>query len=464
MRVYALLAITGFLSLYAFRNWFASLCGLIVLMAVVQHPDFPTSIGDIQGLNPWNGLLLCIVIAWWVQRRREGLAWDLPRSVALLLTTYAIAVFVSFARLAMDRENVVGVTTGYLVSEYFINCYKWVIPGLLLFDGCRTRGRFHAALASMLAVYFLLALQVIRWMPTSSALTGGTLNHRALKIILNEVGYHPVNMSMMLAGASWATLAVVPLLRRRWQQAAAVIAGLTIAYGQALTGGRMGYVTWGLVGLALGALRWRKLLLLLPVVAIGVVTFLPGVSERMLRGFGATDATGKSYTDDYEVTSGRTLAWPYVIDKIYESPAVGYGRLAMERTGISGRLMQELQEEFPHPHNAYLECLLDNGVVGFLMIVPFYLVVMKRTVSLLLDRESRYYAAIGGVGFALVSALLIAAMGSQTFYPREGAVGMWCAIGLMLRMSLMREAAHARAAAPALSCPTLRSIPSLATS
>ena len=40
-------------------------------------------------------------------------------------------------------------------------------------------------------------------------------------------------------------------------------------------------------------------------------------------------------------------------------------------------------------------------------------------------------------------ALLIAALGSQTFYPREGSVGMWCAIGLLFRVD--RERARALA-------------------
>jgi hypothetical protein len=33
-----------------------------------------------------------------------------------------------------------------------------------------------------------------------------------------------------------------------------------------------------------------------------------------------------------------------------------------------------------------------------------------------------------------VLALMIGAFGGQTFYPREGAVGMWAAIGLLLRI------------------------------
>lgn len=445
MRVYFLLAVTAFLCLYAFRNWFVSACGLIVLMAVVQHPDFPTNMGGIQGGNPWNVLLACTVLGWLASRRREGLTWDYPAGIGVLLILYGIAVFVSFIRMAMDPGMVSEWGTAYLVSEYMINCYKWVIPGFLLFDGIRTRERFFGAMASILSVYFLLAIQVIKWMPSYDALSGRALNLRALKIIQNEVGYHCVNMSMMLAGASWAILATVVLFKNKWQRVAVIAAALLVSYGQALTGGRMGYATWGIVGLILSCVRWRKYLLLLPVVVIAISVLLPGVTERFLSGFGTTTASGESVTDAAAVTSGRNIAWPYVIEKITESPMFGYGRQAMIRTGLTERLKVEMNEEFPHPHNAYLECLLDNGMIGFVMIVPFYIAILIRSLKLFLARESPYYAAAGGVCLALVLALLVASIGSQTFYPREGSVGMWAAIGVMLRMSVLREQTSAAA-------------------
>jgi hypothetical protein len=45
------------------------------------------------------------------------------------------------------------------------------------------------------------------------------------------------------------------------------------------------------------------------------------------------------------------------------------------------------------------------------------------------------------MGCALVLALLIAGMGSQTFYPREGALGIWAAIGITLRVWVERARA-----------------------
>ena len=50
--------------MYAYRDWFKSLCGCILLMAVVEHPDFPTAVGGVQGMNPWNLAFVNVVMAW----------------------------------------------------------------------------------------------------------------------------------------------------------------------------------------------------------------------------------------------------------------------------------------------------------------------------------------------------------------------------------------------------------------
>jgi O-antigen ligase len=432
------------LAVYAWRDWFKALCGLIVLMAVMEHPDMPKNIMGVQGLNPWNILMLDILLAWLVARRREGRIWDMPRSVNVLLLLYLAVVLVGFVRMMVDRAYMEEITIGYLIGEYLINTVKWVIPGLLLFDGCRTHARLAMAFSCILVLYLLLAVQVIRWMPATSALSGASLTARSRKIISNEIGYHAINISMLLGGACWATIAVLPLVERGWHKAGVIVGALAIAYAQALTGGRAGYATWGVVGLILCLVRWRKYLPLAPLVPVLIVIALPGVAERMTRGFSAVTATGDTTVDEYEVTSGRTLIWPYVIEKIEGSPIVGYGRLAMIRTGLRDQLWNELQEAFPHPHNAYLELLLDNGALGFLLIMPFYGVVIYQSGRLFLDRASAWNSAVGGVTLALVLALLVASFGSQTFYPREGAVGMWCAIGLMMRLAVERQRAFAR--------------------
>ncbi len=458
IRLSLLTLFIGFLCVYSFKDWYRAVCGLILLMAVVEHPDMPKSMLGIQGLNPWNITLFVILIAWMTSRRKENLRFDLPPRFIFLLTTYLFFIVVSFIRLVLDQDELQewftmagGEEEGFasMLSEYIINCIKWVIPGLLLYDGCRSRERVLWGSISILLVYFLLAIQVIKWMPLSGLATGGDLEARSLKILVNEIGYHRVNMAMLLSGGFWAMFAFRDLVPDPKYNKYVYLCCGVIFMGLALTAGRTGYATWAVIGFILIMMKWRKLLLLAPVPIILVLIFVPAVWERMSAGFGgknvdinsaieSTHYAGGGEPSWYTVTSGRIIAWPLVLEKIAEGPFIGYGREAMIRTGLSKDLMQNYNESFPHPHNAYLQWMLDNGLIGFIPVFVFYFLMFKYSFRMFRDRENPIVYGTGGISLALLLALLVAGVGSQSFYPREGAVGMWAAMGLMLRVYLDR--------------------------
>ncbi len=441
IRLTLLMLLVAFFSAYAWKNWFISLCGAIALMAVTEHPDFPKGIAGIPGLNPWNVLIANVVFAWFSKRGESEHPPDFPPPAQKMLWCFVVVVIVGVIRLAMS--NYPSEFTGsYIFSEYVINTIKWLIPTLLLFDACRTRKRAAIALGVILFLYFLFAVQTIRWMPLSEvASSGSDMANRASKITQNEIGYNRVTLSMMLAGSSWVALAALPLLRKNSHRFILFGISCAIILGQALTGGRTGYVTWLAIGIALACLRWRKLLLVLPVAVAIIFAAVPSVRERMLQGFGGKEGNFDVGTSAYEMTSGRDIAWPAVIDEIWKSPMFGSGRQSMVTTGVRDYLMNTFDESFPHPHQAYLEQLLDNGLVGFLLLMPIYFYALFKSIPLVLEQEDPLVCAIGCAGFCLVIALLIGAFGGQTFYPREGSVGMWAAIGLMLRVSVNRQRA-----------------------
>jgi O-antigen ligase len=466
-RLFVLSLFVGTLAIWAVRDWYKSLCGLILLMGVIEHPDMPKSIFGIQGLNPWNILLVFVVYGWAVNRQSEGLEWDLPGTVVLAGGAYLLVILAGIWRMLEDLGRLTEAAAAIggpaptvlgLISEHGINSLKWVLPGLLLFDGCRSPGRFYLGFFSVLAVYFFLGVQVIRWMPLESALTGADLTARSLKILVNEVGYHRVNLSMMLAGAMWAVMISSLLTERAGPKALLIAASGVIFFAQALTGGRTGYGTWVAVGIGLGLLRYRKYLLILPLAAALITAIVPGVYERLGQGFSPETkderihlAAAEPLEDEpdlYTITAGRNIAWPYIIEKIREAPFIGYGRLAMNREGISAFLWKEYRESFPHPHNAYLELILDNGILGAIPVLLFFVLVILYSTRLFRDPRHRLFTAVGGATLALGGAFLIASIGSQTFYPREGAVGMWCMIGLMLRIYRLRTEAEAVSSGP----------------
>lgn len=437
--------------LYAWRSWFFSLCAALVLMAFLENHETPKGLLGIHGLNPWNFIMANALLSWLVHRRSEGLVWDMPRLPIFLFFCLAFVVVWSFTRMAGDLQkmNIINqseffenrqteYTFTWVFSEYVVNCIKWFLPAILIYDGCRTRKRVYIALASILTIYMLVAIQVNHCMPFSAVTADAkTLARIAARDLDRVIGFFRTEISMMLAGASWGILCCLLLVKERRYQILLIVAAMTTILGQALTGGRAGYVTWGLVGVVFGLVRWRKVLLAIPVIILGVCIFLPAVRDRMMQGL-----TGNGPVDEAVLTSGRNVAWAHVIPKIYDSPIFGYGRQAMIRTGIYERIIEESNdpgETFPHPHNAYLEILLDDGIFGFVLIMPIYFYALYKSLQLVRDKSDPIFAAIGGVSAALILGLMFASIGSQSFYPKESSVGMWGAIALALRLSVERQ-------------------------
>ena len=276
------------LSVYAWKDWFKSLCGLILLMAVIEYPDMPHNMFGIQGLNLWNVLFGGIFVAWTANRHRQGLVWDMPRHVSLLLLMYLGVVLTGVLRAALDPGSNSGYALKDLISEEMINTVKWVLPAILLFDGCRTRKQVFMAVVCLLVMYFLFAVQVIKWMPLTAITDSDVMDRSRLKLG-KEIGYHCTDVSVMLAGASWAILATLPLVQKKMGRLLMFITACVVAFGMALTGGRGGYVAWGATGLVLCLLKWRKALLLAPVLVLLLPILVPGATARMLEGFGQTD-------------------------------------------------------------------------------------------------------------------------------------------------------------------------------
>ena len=458
IRITLLTLLIAYLSAYAWKDWFRTACWLVLLMAIFQHPDMPKAIGGIPGLNHWNFLFLNTVLSWLFNRKKQKLDWDMPKKINILFFIYAFFIVLSVIRYLYDHSGLLewfdvinSSPPGTMndINEYLINCFKWVLPSMIIFDGCRNRKQYNFAVLTLALMFVLLALQVIKSMKLGSLTLGGdALQHKALKIISNSVGFHRVNISMMMSGAFWLVFCLKELVSRKHYWFIILPSCIAIFIAMALTGGRTGYGTWALLGVFYCLFKWRKYILLAPLVYITVIIFAPSAVERLSFGFEPDDELQTQETsfegdgiDLYEVSSGRNLAWPLVWESIEESPFLGYGRQAMVNIGLTLK-MRELygsSDSFPHPHNAYLQWIQDNGFIGALPVFFLYLLLLKYSWSLFQDKSEKIYVATGGLSFALLFAFLSASVGSQTFYPREGAVGMWVGIGLLLRVYIERN-------------------------
>lgn len=463
LRIILLTFLIAYLAVYAWRDWFRAACWLVLLMAVFQHPDMPKAVMGIPGLNHWNFLFLNVVCAWLTKRQKQALTWDMPTHLNVLLFIYALFIFIGVARYLYDHQGVDDLIATFggsaesnvsAINEYLINCFKWVIPGMIIFDGCRNRKQYNYAIVMLFLFFVFLSLQVIKAMKLGSLTMGGdALQHKALKLLSSNVGYHRVNISMMMSGAFWGTFCLKEFVSNKVFLLLIIPSCGCIFLAMALTGGRTGYATWALLGCIFCVMKWKKYLLLAPLIGIMVITFAPSAIERFTQGFAAQEpeigqqelAFESSETVDmHAITSGRVVAWPLVIDSISEAPFWGHGREAMKNQGVTLQIMllYGQGESFPHPHNAYLQWVQDNGIVGAVPVFLFFFIMVKYAWSLFRDNSKPIYIVTGGSALALILAFLIASSGSQTFYPREGAVALWAIIGLLLRVYIDRKRAR----------------------
>ncbi|MBI1194378.1 MAG: hypothetical protein GC138_00825 [Gammaproteobacteria bacterium] len=457
---YTLLTIfCTFVVIYLWRDWYKSLCGFMVLLSISESREMPKAIFGITGLNPVNLLLFLIVIAWWLNRRREGGRWDMSSKMTWLLVFYVGVIVVSGARLLLDHSGVVGfddyffsggqgaiqdssaLTFGLFVDN-FINTLKYLVPGVLLFTCARSDGRKRLAAVSLLLMYFILALQVIKWMPLHYILNGAELSERAARVLGREIGYFRTDLSTMLAGAGWAGLIALFLVKGKMLRPMVGIGSVMMMFAQALTGGRAGYAAWIVTGMVLSFARWKKFLVILPIMALVIVFLVPSVYQRALEGMNEPEQSVVDSPDEtidtYALSAGRLEIWPYVVDKILDRPFVGYGSMGMQNSGLSTFLAVELKEPFPHPHNAYLRLLIDAGVIGAVPIFYMFILFLKMSYRLFKSGGDKVSVSIGGMTLAMIISQLVAGVGSQNFFPTEGTFGMWAFIGMMSRCYIDR--------------------------
>lgn len=441
---------------YAWRNWFVGVLGLLCLSVVMQRREFPSYLVGIPGMNPFNLLLLATVFAWFIHLRAGGRGLDLPRNIKLLLITVLFVLFVTYLRAVVDLESIphnpfMGrshqrPSVMQFTGEFVINRIKFIVPAILLFDACRTRRRVLIALGVILFCALVYAGLVIKHVPISSLWTGNYMKYRHR--IDRDIGLMAIDMSMMLAAAFWATVSfTVLILKKRWHRILMCGPLAALFLGMALCHSRGSYIGFAAAGFVFALARWRFLLPALPVLGIILCAAFPSITDRMMMGIGQVGATGETVNDMDEITAGRfTHLWPAAIEQIGKGPVIGFGALACRRTELRER-WAEVTGTPSHPHNAYLELLLDMGVLGALPLMIMYFGIFFMTWKLFRWRGDKFSAGVGGMGLAAITVLLVTAMGAQSFYPTQSTILSWCMWSLSLRVMLEWQRYRAAAVA-----------------
>jgi len=166
----------------------------------------------------------------------------------------------------------------------------------------------------------------------------------------------------------------------------------------------------------------------------------PSIPARLAEGFSERNVSGQEISNLDNISAGRlTGLWPPTLDEIAKSPLIGHGRMSIYRRHSLFNAIVDTEGACPsHPHNAYLEMMLDCGVMGLFVI----LVLFAGVPYLVLTRSCTHdplLRAVSGTGLAAAGTILIMSLSGQSFFPREGVFLILCAYGLMLRGYIMER-------------------------
>lgn len=445
MREYLLYLVILVLVVAGFRDWFITFGGLIILTAFMDRQDMPRTIAGIPGLNPWNVLLSFTLLHWFLQRSAQRLHWDMPRLPAMLMAGYLAAIVIGYIRAAIDIDDFprgfslgaggggAGYTVGGLFIDELVNPFRYMIPAILVYDGVRSRTRVKYTLIALILMGVWYAFFVVRCIPIGT-LTGELDPLRSRKRLQFEIGLHANDMAFVLVFMFWGIVAAIPAFRGWVAKAAGVGASALVALGVGLCQSRGGFIGFIVVGTALAVVRKPIALLLLPILAVTIPLACPGIVERLSTGFG--DESSSQEEDWDQITAGRvTNLWPPALEWIAMSPLIGHGRYAMLRDReLFGRILESEGTVPSHPHNAYLEVLLDYGALALVVILAIFGGICRISLALMRMHTDPLFRAVGAIAFAAAIDNLVVGISSRALLPRPSMMGMWCVFALALRL------------------------------
>lgn len=205
-----------------------------------------------------------------------------------------------------------------------------------------------------------------------------------------------------------------------WQQIGFGVLNLLMALALIFTYARASWFGL-LIGLIIiSIVRYRKLLLFMPVVLVLVIILVPSVTERMqeILSFSEGSDTGGSMLFRLEMTR-------FLLPKFYDSPIVGNG------LGSFGVFAQEGMGYYYLPHNDYVRVLVDTGLVGMACYLMFWFSLARGAIRSYIRQNDEMMKVLSLVLLALVADFLLTSISENLFRMVILQTYMWTLAGVV---------------------------------
>ena len=410
---------------------------LILMLPIADSHLFPHALMGLTGVNPVNMLLAGTLVSYVARGRQQAGRLLQPQ----LIWLYMVPIIIGGAIGAFHVDEIVP----YFVEQLVINFHN--APGylrdmvmkplfiplfaLLLGVAVARSEKAERYIVPIALSVWLIALLEIGFVAYSGVKLGA-LASPSMRGFFLAIGLHANDLGRIFA------IAYALLLFTWWESKDPALKTFlfvtmgVLAFALLLTFSRGAFVGFLLVNALFLAWKFNFKSASLAIGAFAICALLmPGyVYNRVLLGVGeSADA----------VSAGRIDGiWLPLLPETLKSPLWGNG---LGSIMWSYPMQIEAMLTVGHPHNAFLEAVLDMGLIGLGLLLAYYWHVWRGFRALgsnaFLSPELRGFFQGATAGLL---ALLITGMAGSSLRPESEAVYLWMAIGMMYGLQARRPA------------------------
>lgn len=415
--------------LFVMRDFRVGVAFLAFALPWSTSPVLPQA----SGFNIVNYILAFTLLAFVAQvvvRRRFDLPpryfvllYVLPLTFGIILAVPHLREAASYARLSDAPQY----ETLQYVKARFLRPFGLVLFAVFLAHAVRNSKRPERWLVVMACSAVLPALAVFALIALYSVSLSALQEQRNF---MGPLGYHANEMGLLLASAFGPLLFMMGAIRGMVARVACVVALAAVSVALVLTFSR-GAMLAAAVMVAIYLWRSRR-----PAVLVGSLVLIltmmlaapDAVRERIGTGVESGALSSAASRLDDPLTAGRGALWQRLVPDVQKSPIWGSGTGSTHWSSVASQRIANIN----HPHNVYLEMLLDLGLLGLFAICAAFFKHVKGlfAASSLTETSpvlSRYFA---GAAAAWVG-ILVMGFTNGHYFPAAEQTFLWFSIGML---------------------------------
>ena len=389
---------------------------LIFLIPWAESRQLPGQMFGIVGFNLINFLFLMIGISVLAQRRVLLMRSEMTGGLVIYILMILIA--------AIRGIGTIPYFGGYYdLTKYFLNTFlkplEIVLAGIMAFYVLREPKQATHFLRIIKLSGLMLGMYVLfRSGHTIDSIWGMT---RTLGIHKNAISFIFLTLlSMNLVTMEYGS---------KGEKLFSVFCSAVYILAIMFVFSRMGYVTCVVV-LFLYSMRkgLRWVVLYMVGLALFWQFFIPfPVKQRIFTGTVKGYEMGIAEHLTGDISAGRAETWRACMPALRDNILFGQGRFAYIKT------VRKKNPDLPmHPHNAYIQSLLDHGIFGSMLFIGFYVFLLIKSWHLYRRSKSKFASSYGFGFFLCTVVFLLQGYTGFRFYPYEESYFFWFYLGGMM--------------------------------